>query len=289
MSTSQLVEELKHIERKNQEKDWLVELNERKKKELDFHNRHRDRSVTANLPQDTYEAMHGNKRFYATVQLSERYIDDWLIEHSPGKVFLDYACGNGGYAIRAASSGAELAIGLDISDVSVQNAGEAAKKAGVAEKCLFLQGDCEQTGLPDECADVIICSGMLHHLDLSYAFPELRRVLKKGGVILAVEALDYNPCIKLYRNLTPSMRTEWEKSHILSFKDLEFARRFFEIGEVRYWHLFSIAGAFLHRWPSLMKAYLKVADALDRFFLSLPLVRRMAWQFTFELRRRTND
>ena len=37
------------------------------------------------------------------------------------------------------------------------------------------QGDCENTGLPNTCVDVILCCGMLHHLDLSYAFPEIRR------------------------------------------------------------------------------------------------------------------
>ena len=46
-----------------------------------------------------------------------------------------------------------------------------------------------------------MCCGMLHHLDLSYAFPELRRILSLEGKILAIEALDYNPIIKLYRNI----------------------------------------------------------------------------------------
>lgn len=50
-------------------------------------------------------------------------------------------------------------------------------------------------------------------------FDVLRRILKPNGVILAVEALDYNPMIKLYRIMTPEMRTEWEKAHILSYKD----------------------------------------------------------------------
>jgi len=74
-----------------------------------------------------------------------------------------------------------------------------------------------------------MCAGMLHHVELSYAFPELRRVLKPGGRILAAEALNYNPAIKLYRNLTPSLRTAWEKDHILSLKDVRFAQRFFQL------------------------------------------------------------
>lgn len=289
MNTSQLVEQLNLIQEKNLGKDWLAHLNDRKKKELDFHNLHRDKNLNADLPQDTYEAMHGNKRFYATVRLSEKYVDEWIKRRVPGKVFLDYACGNGGNAIKAARHGAALSIGLDISDVSVRNATAVARKEGVGDRCVFIQGDCERTGLPDQCVDVIVCSGMLHHLDLSYAFPELRRILKKDGIILAVEALDYNPLIKLYRQRTPSMRTEWEKSHILSLKDIQFARHFFDIGEIKYWHFFSIAGGFLYRRPSLLDRYLRIADKMDRFFLNLPLFKRMAWQFTFELCRQADD
>ena len=62
-----------------------------------------------------------------------------------------------------------------------------------------MQADAENTMLDDNYIDAIICSGMLHHLDLSYAFLELRRILRAEGKILAaIEALNYNPAIKLY-------------------------------------------------------------------------------------------
>jgi len=118
---------------------------------------------------------------------------------------------------------------------------------------------------------------MLHHLDLSYAFPELRRILAPGGTILAVEALDYNPFIKLYRRLTPQMRTEWEKAHILSLKDVRFAQRFFDLGEIHYWHITSIASPHV---PVLAG----VLERADRLLTRIPLVRLLAWIFTFELK-----
>ena len=49
--------------------------------------------------------------------------------------------------------------------------------------------------------------------------------------------LDYPPLIKPYCPITSAMRTEREKAHILSLKDVAFARRFFDIGEVCYWHI----------------------------------------------------
>ena len=119
---------------------------------------------------------------------------------------------------------------------------------------------------------------MLHHLDLSYAFYELRRILKPGGVVLCGEALDYNPLIKWYRNRTPQMRTNWEKNHILSYKDLEFASRFFTVKNVQHWHLFSIAGAFA---PTMLPFF----RALDAVAMKIPGLKKMSWMFSFELHK----
>lgn len=33
------------------------------------------------------------------------------------------------------------------------------------------------------------------------------------------------------------MRTDYEKNHILRFKDIGFAKRFFEVRNIRYWHI----------------------------------------------------
>lgn len=275
MNKQELHQKLKELDKKTND-EWLASLNERKIKELEFHNRDRDLTIIKNLPKDTYEELHGNKKFYKTVELSRSYTENWIKTNSKGKIFLDYACGNGFNAIKAAKAGAELAIGIDISNVSIENARKFANEKGVSDNTYFVQGDCENTSLPDECIDVCICSGMLHHLDLSYAFCELRRILKAGGVILVIEALDYNPLIKLYRNLTPQMRTEWEKAHILSYKDLTFAKRFFEVKNIKHWHLFSIAGTYM---PSALPFF----NAIDNFVLKLPFIKMMSWMFTFEL------
>ena len=255
---------------------WLDSLDDRKKKELEFHDADRDTSRIESMDKDTYEKLYGNRKYYKATELSSAYVDNWIREHVKDRVFLDYACGNGGNAIKAAKYGATLAIGLDISRVSVENAKREAEKAGVDKSTYFIQADAENTMLPDNSIDAIICSGMLHHLNLSYAFPELRRILRSGGKILAVEALNYNPAIKLYRYLTPQMRTDWEKAHILSLQDIRFAKRFFEIGEIKYWHITSILA------PYMMFA-LPTLNWIDKFLTRIPILRLMAWIFTFEL------
>lgn len=281
MTVDDLRSHLEELDRIS-DSEWQSTLDDRKLKEIEFHDRDRDRTQSESLEQDTYEKFYGNKKYYTTTAASKEYVDRWISRHSKGKVFLDFACGNGENAIKAAKAGASLAIGLDISPISVANARDDARSAGVEPNTFFVQADAENTRLPDNSVDTVICSGMLHHLDLSYAFPELRRILAPGGRILAVEALDYNPAIKLYRWRTPAMRTEWEKAHILSLKDVRFARRFFTLGEVRFWHVLSILGVFL-------RPLLPFLNAIDRVLTRLPIVKYAAWIFTFELVKPTSS
>ena len=276
VSLEELVERLKTLENISND-EWLATLDHRKLKELEFHDIHRDKSRTEALDKDTYEKFYGNTKYYQATGLSRAYVENWIDTQAKDKVFLDYACGNGSYAIRAAKAGAKQSIGIDISSVSVSNARKSAAQENLSSNTFFVQADCENTGLPDASIDVVICSGMLHHLDLSYAFPELRRILAPGGRILGVEALDYNPLIKLYRYLTPEMRTEWEKAHILDLSDIRFAERFFDLGEIKYWHLSSIVA------PKVSLSLLPFLNGVDRILTQVPFLQLMAWIFTFEL------
>jgi SAM-dependent methyltransferase len=258
---------------------WAASLNDRKRKELEFHDRDRDPELVAETAAaDTFEKFYGNIKYYATTQRSHEYLRDWIAREAAGRVFLDYACGNGANALWAAGNGAELSLGFDISPVSVRNAKAIAAASTGTGPLRYFQADAENTMLPDASIDTVICSGMLHHLDLSYALPELRRILKPGGRILAMEALDYNPAIKLYRRLTPAMRTDWEKAHILSLKDVRFASRFFDIEDVKYWHITGYVGG---RFPRVMP----VVDRLDRILERIPFVQRLSWMFSFVMRR----
>ncbi len=261
--------------------EWRQTLSDRKIKELQFHDANRDRELAKTQEaSDTYEKFYGNKKYYDGIRRTRESIARWITENAPAKIFLDYACGDGMNAIAAAKAGAKLSIGIDISPISIENARRDAEAAGVADRCFFLQADCENTKLPNECVDLVMCSGMLHHLDLSYAFLELRRIMKTGGKLLAVEALDYNPAIKLYRMMTPSMRTEWEKAHILSLKDLRFASRFFDVRNTKYWHLLGILT------PHVPAKMARMLERLDMMLEKIPLVQLMAWIFTFELIKR---
>jgi ubiquinone/menaquinone biosynthesis C-methylase UbiE len=274
MEVRQLLEHLEVLSKKSNQ-EFMQNMEERKIKELIFHDRDRDKNIISTLSKDAFEKYYSNIKYYKTVQLSIKYKEEWLKKNVKGKIFLDYACGNGENAMFAAHSGAKLAIGIDISLVSINNAKEAAAKMGL-KNTYFLQADAEDTKLPTSSIDRIICSGMLHHLDLSFSLAELRRILKPYGKILVIEALNYNPAIKLYRKITPMMRTEWEKTHILDLKDVEFARYFFDIGEIKFWHITSYLGAII---PGLLNVF----NMIDSILCRIPYLNLMAWIFTFEL------
>jgi hypothetical protein len=73
------------------------------------------------------------------------------------------------------------------------------------------------------------------------------------------------------------MRTEWEKAHILDLSDIEFAKRFFDIGTIKYWHILSIIA------PKISMSLLPLLDSADTIITKIPFVQLMAWIFTFEL------
>src|SRR6266849_851257 len=65
----------------------------------------------------------------------------------------------------------------------------------------------------------------------------------------------------------------------LGYRHLQFAERFFEVREVRHWHLLSIAGV---KAPRLLPIF----NWLDRRVLQLPGLKLMSWMFSFELHKR---
>jgi SAM-dependent methyltransferase len=71
--------------------------------------------------------------------------------------------------------------------------------------------DAHKLEFDDSSFDVVFGSAILHHLNLTTALDEVRRVLRPSGVIVFKEPLDMNPLGILVRRLTPNARTVDEK------------------------------------------------------------------------------
>lgn len=265
MESSQLLEVLSSLEARP-----LESLEARKREELEFHNQHHA------------QAHDSNEKWYAVANAPGGvipYMHRWIADNTRGKVHLDYACGTGLKTVLAAKSGAALAVGIDISNESLRLSRE---RAEGLKNIYFAQADCEATGLPENSFDTLLCSGMLHHLDLNRAIPEIKRILKPGGKALAVEALAYNPGIQLYRRFTRHLRTDWEWQHLVSHKHIRFIRQHLQVQNIRYWHLAGL-GAVLFRNTHLFPPLLTIGNALDSIIRVVPGLRLMTWQISFEM------
>ena len=251
----------------------------RKQREIDFHDqRERDRlHLGHHASSESIRTRSGTR----SLRKSHEHVSEWLRANCPGKAALDYCCGLGGMSVELAGHGARVSA-FDISDQSARTARRALQDAGFAHRSDVYVMDAEKLAFAGNTFDIIVCSGVLHHLDLERAYRELARVLKPGGKIICMEALGHNPAIALYRRLTPHLRTEWEAEHILKIGDVKLARRFFARSEPRFFHLFSIASVFFRR-TIFFRPLLTILEVLDGMVLKVPGVKLMAWQVIFEL------
>ncbi len=256
------------------------EMEERKVLEQEFHNqRERDQQ---SLSDEEFLAKYPNKRFYSITKRSKDFFYSILRKELAGKAVLDYCCGLGGSSIKFAKMGAKV-WGIDISDESIETAMRNSKEMGLEDNVTFAVMDAENMDFEDNKFDIIVCSGVLHHLDLEHAYPELARVLNADGIVIAQEALGYNPLINAYRRRTPNLRTAWEIDHILKLKDLKQARKYFSVVQVNYFHLADIAALLFYN-KKLFQPILKVLGAVDSILLRIPIIQLMAWQMIFTLK-----
>ena len=76
---------------------------------------------------------------------------------------------------------------------------------------IFHVMDAHKLEFPDNHFDLVFGGALLHHLDLSVALDEIKRVLKPGGKMVFWEPLRLNPLAIIARKLTPKVRTVDER------------------------------------------------------------------------------
>jgi ubiquinone/menaquinone biosynthesis C-methylase UbiE len=146
--------------------------------------------------------------------------------------------------------------------------------------------DAEHTTFEDNTFDVILCSGVLHHLDLDAAYKELYRIIKPGGKVIAIEGLCHNPVIHLYRKMTPKCRTSWEVDHILSRQKIRSSLKYFDEVQPRCFHLFTICAVPFRKSKWFFKPVLKLMELIDAVVLRIPGIRWWAWICVFVLTKK---
>ena len=254
---------------------------ERKHQEAKFHDTLRDEKLKDSSLE--FERLTSNYKFYSVTKRSQKFVDNFLINNCSDRRVLDYCCGDGQNTLFLAENGAD-AFGIDISPVSIQNARKKAGKKGLKNVSFFVM-DAEKLEFGDNFFDLIICFGVLHHLNIEKAYQELFRVIRPGGKIICDEPLAYNPIFQLYRKKTPRLRTKWEAEHILKKKDIKLAEKYFGKAEKRFFHLFTLLAVPFRNVPFVFNPLLGFLGFIDSLILRMPLVKWWAWQIVFILSR----
>lgn len=249
----------------------------RKQEEAKFH----DSLRTLKKPPQDYEQFASNKKFYSVTRQSRNFLHKWLIQKCRNKKVLDYCCGNGETSLFLAQHEAET-TGIDISPVSIENCKRNVIREKVDKHARFFVMDAENLEFEDNYFDIIFCSGVLHHLDIKKAYPELARVIKPDGEIICNEPLIHNPFFQLYRKLTPRLRTEWETQHILNKNDIMLANKYFSKVEINFFHLTTLLAVIFRNFRGF-NFILGMLEKTDSILLKLPFLKWWAWQIIFIL------
>lgn len=97
-------------------------------------------------------------------------------------------CGTGADALRYAHLGYDVE-GVDVSAKAVDASRSAAAEYNLQERARFTLQPAEELSFADGTFDMVVGVNVLHHLDVSAAIPEVRRVLKQDGTAIFKEPL----------------------------------------------------------------------------------------------------
>lgn len=222
---------------------------------------------------------HGDEardRFYYLLEGAFTAYDRALGDVS-GKDVLVVGCSDKGL-VPLASRGARV-LGIDIADEAIEKVNRELAAKGLDHKAKAVLMDAERLDLPEASFDVVVCTGVLHHLDVERATQGFRRVLRPDGRLVMLEPMAWNPPAALYRLLTPSMRSPFE--HPLVPRDVRVLRDSFGKVTVDGYALFSFLSlpfAYLRPIAGLKKPLARLLGPVDAaLFRLVPPLRYLAW------------
>lgn len=218
-------------------------------------------------------------RFYSAIEYGFDLYRRRVSEASTGRWLLEYGCGNGSLAFDLADQARQV-VGIDISDVAIQQARNIAALRGL-QNVTFVVDNAEAMRLADAHVDVVAGTGIVHHLDIPRSMREVRRVLREGGVAIFAEPLGHNPVLNWYRRRTPELRTADE--HPLLERDLTNMAGEFKSMQVTYFGLVAPVLGLLYSETSARSSLTRFVWWLDRKLCNVRWLRRYAWYCVVEL------
>jgi len=205
------------------------------------------------------------------------------LESVEGKRVVVVGCERGGVT-PLAHRGA-IVTGVDIADQAINLLNQAIENEGLTGKARALVMNAENLQLPTNSADLICCTGVLHHLNVEQAAESWASVLAPNGRITMIEPMAWHPVVFLYRIFTPHMRTADE--HPLTPKDIKALRRHFGKVNVQGYAMtsvLSVAATYLPKGQSLTNLSFRLLEKFDRLLLKFfPFLVYFCWTSVIEL------
>ena len=206
------------------------------------------------------------KVFY---EISRDFVESFNSEVSNftmNKNVLEIGCSSGELAA-IYSENARRYTGVDLSDAAIQIAKEKSLK-----NCEFIECDAHSLPFPDNSFDLIVVNSLLHHLDLTRAVSEIKRVLAEDGRFAYREPLGTNIAFNLYRYVTPHARTVDEQP--FRRQELQILESNFKPLIEKYFGFTIVPVAKLTRNKIILK-FFRLLDS----FLANTFMRKYFWQY----------
>ena len=195
-----------------------------------------------------------------------------ILQQNRGGLILDYGCGIGIKNFQFTDTNWKI-IGIDISSKSI----EIAKNMAIEKKvnAEYMVMDCEKMSFSNNSFDLIIDYGAFSSLDIKLAVPDLIRVLKENGSLVAIETLGHNFLTNAKRklNVIRGKRTSWAENHIMKLKNWKYIASHFKEVEIYYFGFFVLfLSPFIKRCPNTL------FEHLDEHLFKIKIFQKLAFK-----------
>ena len=156
----------------------------------------------------------------------------WMSDLEQARV-LDLGCSRGNYlSLWIAEHCAEY-IGIDLSEPAAAYLDRRLRERGLANAHAYAQ-DLLANSFPDEHFDVVYAQSVLHHFkNKAVMLQELQRLLKPGGVVIAIDPLMTEPLNRIARTLYRPFQSDRAWEWPFSYSTFSLLQHYFEIAEMQ--------------------------------------------------------